>query len=187
MDKDALLKEAERFMREHIPTSRKSKEGSVESYLKHIFGARKYALRLANRYGADLFIVEMAALLHDVGADAGKEHAGESAKIARQFLSGLDIDEEICDRIINCIERHSMGSKIDTMEEQIIQDADGIIFIEDTYRFSFEKYKSKLPLDHARRAIVDKINAKLVKIKTEEGRRIAETFLVKSLKYLESA
>jgi HD superfamily phosphodiesterase len=187
MNKHTLVQEAEKFMREHIPTTRITSEGSNESYLRHVLGARKYALQLAEKYKADGFIVAMAALLHDVGADTGKEHPLESARIARDFLSGFDLDAAIKERIIRCIERHSTGSVVESMEEQIIQDADGIIFIEDTYRFSFEKYKRKLPLDQAKRKIMDKVKAKWDKIKTEEGKRIAGTFFPKCVKYLESA
>ena len=129
MDKKSIIQEAEKLMRENIPKSRITKDGSDVFYLKHILGARKYAMQLAEKYNADKFVVEIAALLHDVGADAGKEHPYESAKIARKFLSRFDITEDITEKIISAIEKHSRGSKVETIEEQIIQDADGIIFL----------------------------------------------------------
>jgi len=187
MDKNTIIQEAEKFMRENIPKSRITKDGSDEIYLRHVLGARKYALQLAETYNADKFVIEMAALLHDVGADAGKEHADESAKISRKFLSKFDIDDETKEKIIRCIERHSMGSKTENIEEQIIQDADGIIFIEDTFKFFFEKGRQKFPLEEARKFAIDKTKGMMNKIKTEKGIELANNFLAKSLEYLKSA
>ncbi len=187
MDKDIIIREAEKFMRKNIPRSRITKEGSKKVYLKHVLGARKYALKLAEIYNADKFVIEMAALLHDVGADAEKEHADESAEISRKFLSEFDIPDKIKEKIILCIKRHSMGSKTETVEEQIIQDADGIIFIEDSFKFFFEKGKQKFPLAEARKFALDKTKGMMNKIKTEEGIRLAKNFLMNSLEYLKSA
>lgn len=187
MDKNKIVQEAEEFMRENIPRSRVTEEGSGESYLRHVFGARKHVLKFAEVYKADKFIVEIAALLHDVGADSVKDHADEGAKISAKFLSKFDISDQIKEKIIKCIERHSMGSKTETIGEQVIQDADGIIFIEDTYKFYFEKQKQEFPLEEARKLSIEKTQGMLSKIKTEEGKKLAKKFLAKSLEYLEHA
>ena len=172
-------------MSENIPKSR-LKTGS-DSYLRHVLGARKYVLYLAEKYNADKFILEIAALLHDVGADAGEDHANESAKISKKFLSEVDISNETKRRIIKCIERHSMGSKTDLIEEQILQDADGIIFIEDTFKFYFEKQKQKFPLEKAKKRSIEKTKEMNKKIKTEEGIKLSSKILTKSLRYLDLA
>ena len=109
MDKNTIILESEKFMRENVPGSRLTSDGSDEIYLRHVLGARKYALHLAETYKADKFVVEVAALLHDMGADAGKQHADKSAEIAEEFLSKFDISDEVKERIIHCIKRHSMG------------------------------------------------------------------------------
>lgn len=187
MDKRRLIEEAERFMRKNVPKSRQTKEGSGELYFDHVLGARKYALRLAKIYNADKFIVEMASLLHDIGADAGKIHAYKSAKIARKFLSKFEISEKIKEKIIKCIETHSTGSKTETIEQQIIQDADGIVFIEDSYKTYFEKEKQRFSLKEARKLSKEKTKRMMDKIKTKEGIKLAKQFLKKSLQYLETA
>lgn len=182
MDKQKIIKETKEFIRRNIPESRKPKE----DYFKHVFGVRKYGLKLAKIYGADKFIIEMASLLHDVGADAGKEHAEESAKISKKFLKKLDIPEEIKERILQCIKLHSMGSKTENIEEQIIQDADGIIFIEDTYKSFFEGEREKLPLEEAKEISIEKTKGMMDKIKTKEGVRLAKKFLATTIKCLKS-
>jgi len=187
MNNREIIQESEKFFRENIPKSRVEKNGSYDSYLRHVLGVRKYALQLAERYNADKFVVEVAALLHDVGADAGREHAAESARIVERFLSKFDIPNETKEKIIKCIERHSIGSKVESIEEQIIQDADGIIFIEDTYKFYFGKGKEKLSLEEARKEAMEKAEGMLNKIKTEEGIKLAKSHLVKCFEYLKTA
>ncbi len=181
MDKNKIIEESEKFMKENIPQSR-----DKEDYLRHISGARKYSIMLAKIYKADIFVVEVAALLHDIGADKGKRHAGESSKIARIFLLALNIPSDILDRILKCIENHSYYSSVNSIEEQIIQDADGIIFIEDTYKSFFEKLRKKYSLGDAKKLIIEKINNMRNKIKTDKGIEIAEKLLPIALNSIEN-
>jgi len=182
MDKEKLIKEAKSFMLDNVPKTRPK-----EAYFRHVLGARKYALRLAEIYNADKFILEMAALLHDVGADAGTAHAHESARISREFFQGLEMPETTKKEIVKCIETHSMGSKAETIEQQILQDADGIIFMEDSYKSYFEGQKEKLPLEEARETSLEKARGMMNKIKTEEGIKLAKKFLNKASAYIKTA
>ena len=95
MDKNKIIQESEKFMKNNIPRSR-----DKEDYLRHINGARRYAIKLARTYNADRFVVNVAALLHDVGADVGEKHAEESAKISLKFLSRFDINPILSEKII---------------------------------------------------------------------------------------
>jgi len=182
VNKKEIIREAEKFMKENIPKSRGN-----ESYLKHVFGARDYAFDLAKEYGADLFIVELAALLHDIGADAEEKHPEESAKMAKRFLSKFDIPADIEQKVIECIKNHAFWSKAETLEQQIVQDADGLIFLEDTYTFCLEKLKNEFPLEEARSLSIKKTKAMRDKILTEKGKILAEELFPKVIKYLESA
>ena len=186
-EKKKIVSAAERFMQENVPQSRLNLQGKPENYFRHVLGVIKYALLLAEKYTADKFVVEIAALLHDVGADVRENHAHESAKIADQFLSSLKLDSNAKQKIISCIEIHSMGSVAETLEEQIIQDADGLIFIEDTFKDFFEHKKQKLSLEEARKVSIEKNQKMMDKIKTEEGWRLAQKFLDAAIVYLNDA
>lgn len=78
----------------------------------------------------DPLVVELGALLHDI-ADH-KFHNGDDkigAKVAKDFLKGLNLDEEIIDKVSNVILKISFkGSteknEMDTLEGQIVQDSD---------------------------------------------------------------
>ena len=96
----------------------------------HIDRVRKNALRIAAEEHADLFVVELAALLHDI-AD-WKFHGGDETtgpRVARDWLLRNDVDEhrvnEICS-IIADISFKGAGVKTDmpTLEGKCVQDAD---------------------------------------------------------------
>ncbi|MFH0837168.1 MAG: HD domain-containing protein [Candidatus Aenigmatarchaeota archaeon] len=186
MNKKTILRETNNFMRKNVPKSRITKQGSDKHYLKHVLGARKYGLHLAKNCDGDKFVIEMAALLHDIGADAGEDHENKSTELSIKFLSRYDIPDEIKMRILNCIKRHGFGSKAKSIEEQIIQDADGIIFVKDTFKFFFEKRLQKMSIEEAKKATIEKINVMKNKIRTKKAVRIANPFFTNSIKYIKS-
>ena len=109
-------------------------------------------LTLAKREKADLFIVELAALLHDI-ADH-KFHEGDEtlgAKVAEKWLSSLFLPEEIILHVCEIIRDVSFkGAKVETptktVEGKVVQDADrldaiGAIGI--ARAFSYGGFKSR--------------------------------------------
>jgi uncharacterized protein len=106
-----------------------SGEGSGHDWF-HIERVRNTALAIAREDGADLFVVELAALLHDV-ADwkfAGGDHnAGPRA--AREWLASLNIAPGIIDHVCNIIASLSfkgagVETPMNTIEGRCVQDAD---------------------------------------------------------------
>lgn len=90
----------------------------------------KMAVNLAKQEKADLFVVELAALLHDIADwkfNNRDDHAAE--KIITKLLSGLGVDQaatgHVCE-IVNNLSFKGAGvaSKIDTIEGMVVQDAD---------------------------------------------------------------
>lgn len=79
---------------------------------------------------ADLFVAELAALLHDI-AD-WKFHGGDLSagpKAAREWLEKHSVDETVVSQVCQIIERASFkGAKVKnqplTLEGQVVQDAD---------------------------------------------------------------
>jgi uncharacterized protein len=96
----------------------------------HIERVRRSALAIGREEGADLFVVELAALLHDV-ADwkfAGGDHeAGPRA--ARAWLEKYALPSEVTDHVCSIIAGLSfkgagVPTPMATLEGQIVQDAD---------------------------------------------------------------
>lgn len=68
----------------------------------HIQRVRKLSLKIAAEEKADFFIVEMAALLHDIGDYkffGGNEQEGQ--KVAAQFLHSLSLSPNVTRKILN--------------------------------------------------------------------------------------
>ncbi|MFH0866608.1 MAG: HD domain-containing protein, partial [Bacteroidota bacterium] len=97
---------------------------------QHVQRVRKMALHIAKEEKAELFIIELAALLHDIAEakfNDGDETAGP--RKAREFLSSLNIKKEIISQVENIIRNISFKSqnnyKINSSAEfRIVQDAD---------------------------------------------------------------
>ena len=94
----------------------------------HVYRVWRTAQRIGQAEKADLFVVELAALLHDI-AD-WKLHDGDStvgSKIARDWLDSLDahISEHVCQIIANISFK---GAKVESptlsQEGKVVQDAD---------------------------------------------------------------
>ncbi len=96
----------------------------------HIERVRAAALAIGRREGADLFVVELAALLHDV-AD-WKFHGGDEAigpRVAGQWLANLNVDRQTIDHVCDIIAHLSfkgagVATPMTSPEGRVVQDAD---------------------------------------------------------------
>lgn len=98
----------------------------------HIKYVVKNAIELAKKYDADVEIVELGALLHDIAlpSEIGhrEEHNIYGTQIADELLSKLNYPADRKERVKECVLRHR-GSKDlprNTIEEQCVADADVI-------------------------------------------------------------
>ncbi len=93
-------------------------------------------LRLCERIGAtekaDLQVVRVAALLHDIGrtdqddSNGSLCHARQGARLARPIVENLPLAERQKENILHCIATHRFrgGSVPDTIEARVLFDAD---------------------------------------------------------------
>lgn len=96
----------------------------------HIVRVWNMAKRLGQEEGAEMVIVELGALLHDI-AD-WKFHAGDDTagpRIAREILEAAQASPNVVDRVVRIVETVSfkgagVANAIDSLEGQVVQDAD---------------------------------------------------------------
>ena len=126
-------------------------EGSGHDWW-HVYRVWKNAIHIGKQEKADLFVIELAALLHDI-AD-WKFHDGNEdigPRLAREWLETLSVEESIiahvC-RIIRAISFKGAGVKntMDSPEGLIVQDADrldamGAIGIARTFAYGGSKHR----------------------------------------------
>jgi uncharacterized protein len=96
----------------------------------HIERVRAMALAIGRGEGADLYVVELAALLHDI-AD-WKFHGGDDAlgpQRASEWLAGLEVEPAVIEHVAEIVRQVSfkgaqVATPMRTLEGQVVQDAD---------------------------------------------------------------
>jgi predicted metal-dependent HD superfamily phosphohydrolase len=96
--------------------------------LNHTKSVVEAATRIAENYllnEADLFAVISAAWFHDTGYLTSKEdHESRSAELAGEFLTGLKMDNELIQKVTECIKATRMPQKPKNLLQEILCDAD---------------------------------------------------------------
>ncbi|NTU99359.1 HD domain-containing protein [Candidatus Falkowbacteria bacterium] len=98
----------------------------------HVDRVRKLALSIGKKEKADLFILEVAALLHDIGRKTEMEskglfcHAEKSAEAAGKLLKKYKFPQDVADNIVHSVLAHRYRNQHvpTTLEAKILFDAD---------------------------------------------------------------
>lgn len=121
----------EKIKVELLKRCEKSKEkDGYDFWNEHIKYVVENAVKLAKKYNADVEIVELGALLHDIAmpSDYGEreKHHIFGAEIAEQLLTELNYPKDRMERVKNCVLNHrgSEDRPRETIEEQCVADAD---------------------------------------------------------------
>lgn len=150
----------------------------------HFDRVRRCSLHIGKKLNADLNVLEIASLLHDIGrlgnpsVKNGSSHAERGAAQAEIILDRRGFSQDIIYAISHCIRAHSFTSTIlpETIESQIVQDADrldalgaiGIIRVA-THDALHELYEPLDPLAESRALsssyTLDHFSIKILKIK----------------------
>ena len=94
-------------------------------HIKYVFDE---SIKLAKIYGADVEIVSLGALLHDIAliekVGDRKDHHINGEKIARNVLDDLKYDSSKKERVLKCVYNHRSSKNAETLEETCVADAD---------------------------------------------------------------
>lgn len=198
MDKE-LVKKVKRIAQTYF---NELNETDFSHSFSHVQRVTNLALNIGKKEGADMEILEIASLLHDIGRknqDNGlvSDHAEEGAKIARGILEKLNYPNIKIDRVCHCILTHrwQINGKPKTIEAKILQDADrldalGAVDVARVLASSFqskqyrrpvyidEPYQNKTDSDksavHYLIAKITEPKRKPINFNTKTGRKIAE-------------
>jgi uncharacterized protein len=115
-----LTEELKRIVKEKMS----SFEGTAHSY-EHVDPVVKIALLLARKEKADMELVQIAAILRDVGRCVGQPHNETGAKLASEILKNLDYSPQKIKEIARIVLLQNVDSKdkLSSLEEKIVWDA----------------------------------------------------------------
>ena len=101
--------------------------------LEHALRVRSWGKKLAEAEGAEVLVIELSALLHDIGRSGAveKTHAESSAGLAVNILQKCGYTGEIVLKVKEAIISHSReaGHEPNTLEAKILYDADKLDFV----------------------------------------------------------
>jgi len=98
-------------------------------YWQHTLQVRKFSLLIQEKEGGDRDVVEVAALLHDVGKAEllAPGHEELSAQIAEEFLASMAFDKDKIELVGRCIRYKDP----DLLEARILRSADSMSLLAD--------------------------------------------------------
>ena len=100
--------------------------------LDHALRVRQWGKKIAAKEGADSLVVELAAILHDIGRSGtiSRTHAESSSALAGGILQKCGYPERIIDAVKMAVLSHSReGYEPETLEAKILYDADKLDFV----------------------------------------------------------
>lgn len=152
----------------------------------HVIRVLDLCLDIGKKLGANLHVLEITALLHDIGRESeeqdiqNRNHAELSAEMSLAFLKSQDfqISQDELDNIIHCIRAHSFSNKAvpKTLEAKILSDVDkldalGAIGLYRTIGFTI---KNQGGIEQ----VIEHLENKILKLRDqlylEESRKIAD-------------
>ena len=117
----SLIEDLKRIVKEKMSIVK----GTAHSY-EHVNRVFKIATFLAKLEKADLELVQLGALLHDVGRGVGEPHNEAGAKLADIILEDLKYPQKRREMVVKIVLNHrfSLWDRLETLEEKIVWDAE---------------------------------------------------------------
>ena len=200
MNKLDIINKTKEFVKVEL-----SNEGSGHDWyhIERVYNMSKY---IAKKENADLFIVEMAALLHDI--DDWKFSDKQDTTKTEQFLKSVNVDKVEFKKILSIIKRISfkggvVDSTQDSIEGMVVQDADrldaiGAIGIARAFTYGGFKnrviynpdinpieFKTLKDVKHKNNHTINHFYEKLLKLKDLMNTNTAKEIAVKRHKFME--
>jgi len=151
----------------------------------HIKYVVKNSIELAKKYEADVEIVELGALLHDIAmpSEIGprEEHNVYGMKIADELLTKLNYPQDRKERVKECVLRHR-GSKDlprNTIEEQCVADADVMAHfdcIPSLFHLAFGKNEMDLSIEEGTEFVKKKLERDYNKLSSRTREILKERY-----------
>jgi putative nucleotidyltransferase with HDIG domain len=127
-------------MKDRISFEMKRYFGTDFKRVNHALKVARYAEHILKVEGGDPLVILGAAYLHDIGIHEAERRHGSSAghyqetegpAIAREILQRLNVQKEVTDEICDIISHHHSPKGGETLNFQILYEADWLVNIEE--------------------------------------------------------
>ena len=118
----------ENEVKEKIEEYKLNAEDNYDFWNEHIKYVYIESRKLAEKYGADIEIVKLGALLHDIAlickVGERKDHHINGKILAEEILNKYDYPKEKKDRVLSCVYNHRSSKNATNIEDLCVADAD---------------------------------------------------------------
>ena len=115
-------------VKEKIEEYKLNAEDNYDFWNEHIKYVYIESQKLAEQYGADIEIVKLGALLHDIAlickVGERKDHHINGKILAEEILNKYDYPKEKKDRVLSCVYNHRSSKNATNIEDLCVADAD---------------------------------------------------------------
>lgn len=123
-----IIEIIENEVKEKIKEYKLNAEDNYDFWNEHIKYVYVESQKLAKQYGADIEIVKLGALLHDIAlickVGEQKNHHINGKILAEEILNKYDYPKEKKDRVLSCVCNHRSSKNATNIEDLCVADAD---------------------------------------------------------------
>lgn len=118
----------EKYVKDKIEEYKLTAEDHYDFWNEHIKYVYKESIELAKKYNANIEVVSLGALLHDIAlickVGDRKEHHINGEKLANEILEQFNYSGLMKERVLKCVYNHRSSKNAETIEELCVADAD---------------------------------------------------------------
>lgn len=123
-----MIEKVKEYVLKQIKEYKECSEDHYDFWNEHIKYVYEESIELAKKYNADIEIVSLGALLHDIALinkeGDRKDHHINGEIIAREVLEDMNYDVDKMNRVLKCVYNHRSSKNAETIEETCVADAD---------------------------------------------------------------
>ena len=123
-----IIDEVKEYVLKRIEDYKANSDDHYDFWNEHVKYVYEESINLAEKYEADIEIVSIGALLHDIALinkiGDRKDHHINGEKIAKDIVEKFSYDKNKISRVLKCVYNHRSSKNANTIEEICVADAD---------------------------------------------------------------
>ena len=151
----SIIDRVKEYVLQQIKEYKENSKDNYDFWNEHIKYVYKESIKLAKEYNADIEIVSLGALLHDIAlinkVGDRKDHHINGEVIAKEILERFDYDEDKLNRVLKRVYNHRSSKNSESIEEKCVADADILAHFDNIpMLFNSAFIRNNIPLNEIR-------------------------------------